>query len=86
MKCRTKQTTSILGAVVAAGVMSVSAADAAPTKTSHVLAGYQNVVYRGDYYGNGYYYGEPAPTRGFWGKGTSGAHSSHGHGGHRRHR
>jgi hypothetical protein len=84
-----RKTAPILGAAAAAvGIALVpGVADAAPIqKAKHVLAGYQNVVYRGDWYNDGYYYGGPAPTRGFWGKGSSGAQYRNGNGNHHRYR
>ena len=84
------KTAPILGAAAAAvGIALVpGVADAAPIQKAkqHVLAGYQNVVYRGDWYNDGYYYGGPAPTRGFWGKGSSGAQYRNGNGNHHRYR
>ena len=55
-------------------------------EASQVLAGYENVVYRGDWYNDGYYFGGPAPTRGFWGKGSSGAQYRNGNANHHRYR
>jgi hypothetical protein len=84
-----RKTAPILGAAAAAvGIALVpGVADAAPIqKAKYVLAGYQNVIYRGDWYNDRYYYGGPAPTRGFWGKGSSGHQYRNGNANHHRYR
>lgn len=73
-----RKTAPILGAAAAAvGIALIPAVvDAAPIhkarihKARHVLAGYQNVRYRRNWYDQGYHYGGPAHNRWFWGKGS----------------
>jgi hypothetical protein len=77
-----RKTAPMLGAAAAAGLFSVMgtamAADISAQPVSQIVLSDEAEVTLAGWY-NGDYYSNPAPTRGFWGKGTGAGQASRNH-------